>query len=68
MKLALAAPFLFSAAAGLAYVAPPEGDPERGRIAFQKCHACHDLAPGEDVSGPSLHAIVGRPVAARPVG
>lgn len=66
MRPALAVAALFPAAAALACVAPPKGDPERGRTAFQKCYACHDLAPGNDVSGPSLHAIVGRPVAARP--
>jgi cytochrome c len=48
-----------TAAAGAA------GDPRRGRVAFQKCYACHALEPGEnDLSGPSLHRIVGRRVAA----
>ena len=50
----------------VAVAVPPKGDPERGRVAFQKCYACHDMAPGNDVAGPSLHAILGRPIAARP--
>lgn len=55
--------FLLSAAA-LAGAPEPAADP--GRVAFEKCYACHDLAPDNDVAGPSLHAIVGRPIAARP--
>ena len=66
MKLALAlAPALLLAAVALAGPPAAQGDPKRGEIAFQKCYACHDLAPANDVAGPSLHAIVGRPVAAR---
>lgn len=42
------------------------GDPRRGRIAFQKCYACHALEPGKnDLSGPTLHRILGRRVAAQ---
>jgi cytochrome c len=38
-----------------------------GARAYQKCYACHALAPGRnDLSGPTLHGIVGRPVAAEP--
>jgi cytochrome c len=55
---------LLLSAAALAGAPEPAADP--GRVAFQKCYACHDLAPGNDVAGPSLHAILGRPIAARP--
>jgi cytochrome c len=45
----------------------PRGDAGRGRTAFQKCYACHALEPGKnDLSGPSLHRIVGGRIAARP--
>ncbi len=41
------------------------GDPARGKAAFQKCYACHALEPGKnDLSGPSLHRILGRRIAA----
>jgi len=66
VKPALAlVPALLLAAVALAAPPAAHGDPKRGEIAFQKCYACHDLAPANDVAGPSLHAIVGRPVAAR---
>lgn len=40
-------------------------DPVRGERAYQKCYACHSIEPNEnDLTGPSLHAIVGRPIAA----
>ena len=62
---ALALPVLLGAAA-CAVAAGPEGDPARGERAFAKCYACHDLAPGKNVAGPSLAGIVGAPVAGRP--
>ncbi len=38
-----------------------------GERAYQKCFACHATEPGmNDLAGPSLHGIVGRPVAAVP--
>lgn len=41
------------------------GDPRRGKAAFQKCYACHALEQGKnDLSGPTLHRILGRRVAA----
>ncbi|HEY9554160.1 c-type cytochrome [Allosphingosinicella sp.] len=64
MRPVLGVGALFLSAAALAGAPEPAGDP--GRIAFQKCYACHDVTPGNDVAGPSLHAIVGRPIAARP--
>jgi cytochrome c len=66
MRPVLGVGALLLSAAVLAGPPEPPGDSERGRIAFQKCYACHDVAPGNDVAGPSLHAIVGRPIAARP--
>ena len=36
-----------------------------GERAYQKCYACHAIEPGRnDLAGPSLHGIVGRPIAA----
>jgi cytochrome c2 len=38
-----------------------------GERAYQKCYACHALEPGRsEFGGPSLHQIVGKPVAAEP--
>ena len=43
------------------------GDPRRGKVAFQKCYACHAMEAGKnDLSGPSLHRILGRRIAAQP--
>ena len=40
------------------------GDPRRGKAAYRKCYACHALEPGKnDLSGPTLHRILGRRVA-----
>ena len=50
----------------LGAAAAPAGDARRGEIAYQKCYACHAAEPGRnDLSGPTLHAIVGRPIAAQ---
>jgi cytochrome c len=44
-----------------------KGDARRGRVAFQKCFACHAVERGKnDLSGPSLYRIVGGRIAARP--
>ena len=37
-----------------------------GEQAFQKCYSCHALEAGENVSGPTLHRVIGRKVAAEP--
>ena len=38
-----------------------------GERAFQKCYSCHSLEPNRnDLTGPTLHNIVGRRVAADP--
>lgn len=38
------------------------GDAEAGRTAFGQCRSCHTVDAGVNRVGPSLHAIVGRPV------
>ncbi len=37
-----------------------EGDPKRGAEAYRACVACHALAPGLHLSGPSLEGMWGR--------
>lgn len=45
----------------------PAADPALGERAYQKCYSCHALEPGRnDLSGPTLYRIVGRPVATEP--
>ena len=52
----------FAAASALA---SPSPTPAAGKLAYQKCYACHATEAGKnDLTGPSLHGIVGRPVAA----
>lgn len=61
---ALGVPVLVTGAA-LSARAGQAPDPVRGERAFQKCYACHALEPARnDLTGPNLHQIVGRPVAA----
>ena len=65
MKLAIggaAAVLIAGAAFGTSVL--PSASLERGRVAFQKCYACHALEPGKKLEGPSLHRIVGRRIAA----
>lgn len=38
-------------------------DLEAGEKVFKKCMSCHSLKEGENKIGPSLYAVVGRPVA-----
>ena len=38
------------------------GDVEAGRVGFGQCRSCHTVEAGVNRVGPSLHAIVGRPV------
>jgi cytochrome c len=60
-QTALALGFMLSASG----VYAQEGDAARGERVFQRCYACHLIAPGETASlqGPSLFQIVGRPAA-----
>jgi cytochrome c len=62
--IAIAAAF----APALAAASWPTGrSPDTGERAFQKCYSCHALEPGRnDLEGPTLHGIVGRPVGAEP--
>ena len=54
-----------AAGAPAALRAPPSLS--AGERAYQKCYACHSTEPGEnELAGPSLHGIVGRPIAAEP--
>ena len=55
-------------AAACAAASLPDSDAlSAGERAYQKCYACHATEPGKhDLAGPSLHGIVGRPVAAVP--
>lgn len=58
--------------AALAVCAPRSPDPNvdqlaAGKRAFQKCYSCHSLEPGGvDLTGPTLHGVVGRQIAAVP--
>ncbi|CAN5291862.1 cytochrome c family protein [soil metagenome] len=36
------------------------GDPAAGEAAFVQCRACHVIDAGVNLTGPSLHAVVGR--------
>lgn len=38
-----------------------DGDPQRGAQQFRQCAACHSMAPGEHLTGPSLAGVVGKP-------
>ena len=61
-----------AAAATLGACAGPSETPlvvqmSAGETAFQMCGSCHALeAGGSTPAGPTLHAIVGRPIAAEP--
>lgn len=60
--LIAAAAFPAILAAGTTAGSPP---PSVGERAFQKCYSCHSLEPDRnDLEGPTLHDIVGRPIAA----
>lgn len=37
-------------------------DAEAGARVFRKCSACHSTEAGVNMTGPSLHAVVGRPI------
>ena len=51
-------------AACAAAVEPEPAQVSAGERAYQKCYSCHALEPGKnDLSGPTLYAIIGRPVA-----
>ena len=67
----------FALVAGAACAAPnsPADDPSKGTAVdpaeaqrlFRQCYACHALEPGRNTpAGPTLHAVVGRAIAAEP--
>ena len=51
-----------TAAVQIADVTQLTGDAEAGRVGFGQCRSCHTVEAGVNRVGPSLHAIVGRPV------
>lgn len=65
-------PLIGFLALALTACAPPRAPPTAAELAagaraFQKCYSCHALEPGRnDLTGPTLDAIVGRRVAAEP--
>lgn len=40
-----------------------EADAGAGERVFNKCSACHNLEPGANAVGPTLHGVVGRDIA-----
>lgn len=65
MRTSIFAAVLACAASGVAIPthAADEGDPTKGEKLFKRCKACHKLEEGAHGIGPSLHAIINRPVA-----
>lgn len=57
MRSGLAVGLAVLLGAGSAWAA---GDAAAGKTAFNKCAACHAVAPGVNKIGPSLYGIVGR--------
>ena len=58
---------LIAGIAGAAAWAGPAPKPGPGERAYEKCYSCHATEAGkDDLAGPSLHGIVGRPVATAP--
>lgn len=52
--------FALALAAGAAHAQPAD---DVGRKTFETCAACHSFKEGENGTGPSLHAIIGRKAA-----
>ncbi|HEY5712987.1 MAG TPA: c-type cytochrome [Allosphingosinicella sp.] len=51
----------------LAAAPPPAVNDNAGARVFAQCVACHAIEPGRNTpAGPTLHGVVGRPVAAQP--
>jgi cytochrome c len=72
MRRRLGALLLFVAAAACAAAAPEAPPPPQvsaaelalGERVYRRCYGCHALEPGRNSpAGPSLHAIVGKPIA-----
>ncbi|MFT5540686.1 MAG: cytochrome c [Alphaproteobacteria bacterium] len=45
--------------AGPASITQAAGDAKAGKNVFRKCAICHDVKPGKNKIGPSLHGVVG---------
>jgi len=41
-------------------LAQAQGDPDKGKAAFEQCAACHSLGEAGDYDGPTLKGIIGR--------
>lgn len=66
MKLVIVASLLLAACAPSARK-PSSEQLAFGQRAYQKCYSCHALDPGKnDLTGPTLHNIVQRPIASEP--
>ena len=61
LKLTVATALAWAIAAG-----PASADIAKGKKNFKRCKACHSLAAGKNLNGPSLHGIYGRKAAAVP--
>jgi cytochrome c len=40
--------------------AQAQPDPDKGKVAFEQCAACHSLGEAGDYDGPTLKGIIGR--------
>jgi cytochrome c2 len=48
-------------AVALTWLSLAGAEPARGARVFERCYACHSVAPGEDkLPGPNLRGVVGR--------
>jgi cytochrome c len=66
VKAAIATLVMLAAVPGIGAGKDGQSD-TAGERAYQKCHSCHALEAGRnDLSGPTLFAIVGRRIAAEP--
>ncbi len=53
--------------AGAGCAAPSPSEFAQGERLYRQCYACHALEPGRNTpAGPTLHAVVGRSIAAEP--
>ncbi len=51
---------------GATLAAASPSAPARGELIYRRCYACHALEPDRNTpAGPTLHDIVGRPIAAQ---
>lgn len=41
-------------------LAQAQADPDKGKVAFEQCAACHSLGEAGDYDGPTLKGIIGR--------